>query len=138
MSFKESIIIATTNAGSAEMMRDLDISKDYLVTELVRQKIFTPEFLNRFSGLILFRPLAQKDVRVITRLLIGEFAERLLADKGIKLEVSDRYVNEIAEAGFDLNFGARPIRRAIEDKLENQVADLIIRQDIKDGVLKIS
>lgn len=134
--FKNAIIIATSNAGSREMMADPGISKQYILEVLIKSNIFAPEFLNRFSSIILFQPLSQAKIRLVTRLLLEEFAERLLADKNIKLEITDALVEHIASAGFDINFGARPIKRAIEDLVENKVADYIIRGETG-GVIKI-
>jgi len=124
--FKNAIIIATSNAGSRDIIGDPSISKKYLMDVIIKDNIFAPELLNRFSGIILFLPLTQKDVRRVSALLLSEFAERLMADKNIKLEITDALVDKISAAGFDPNFGARPINRAIEEIVQNKVADFII------------
>ncbi len=124
--FKNAIIIATTNAGSKDIIADIGISKAYLIDTLIQSGVFAAEFLNRFSSIILFLPLARKDVRRVSALLLLEFAERLYEDKKIKLEITEALIDKVAEAGFDMNFGARPIKRAIEEIVENKVADYII------------
>jgi ATP-dependent Clp protease ATP-binding subunit ClpC len=125
-SFKNAIIIATSNAGSAFLIENPRLEKKVLLDNLIRQGVFSPEFLNRFSGIVLFRPLGREEVRAIASLLLSEFAERLEADKGIRLEITEALVDQIASAGFDSEFGARPLRRAIEELVENKVAELIL------------
>ncbi len=135
-SFKDAIIIATSNAGSRDIVSDTSISKKYLMEVIIKAGIFTPEFLNRFGSVILFLPLTQKDVRKVTKLLVNEFIERIKEDKSIDLEVTDETLEKISSVGFDPQFGARPIRRAIEEIIENKVADYIIKGDTQ-GKLKV-
>jgi ATP-dependent Clp protease ATP-binding subunit ClpA len=135
-SFKESIIIATSNAGSADIIANPNVDKKLLIDSLIRKEMFAPEFLNRFSSIVLFRPLDQSQVRNVSALLLSEFAQRLLADKNIKLEITDALVDKISDAGFDPEFGARPIKRAIEEIVENRVAEYIIAGNTG-GTLKI-
>jgi len=125
-SFKNSIIIATSNAGSREIIANPLVDKKTLINNLISQGIFAPEFLNRFSNIILFKPLGESDVRKVTELMLKEFAERLFADKKIKLQITDALIDKVASVGFDPNFGARPIKRAIEELVENKVADYIM------------
>ncbi|MDQ5954764.1 MAG: hypothetical protein QG583_692 [Patescibacteria group bacterium] len=135
-SFKESIIIATSNAGSAQIIEDPDIDKKTLVYFLIHDGIFAPEFLNRFSSIVLFKPLKQSEVKIVAELILGEFAERLFTDKKIKLIITPELIDKIASAGFDPSFGARPIKRAIEEIVENKVADYIMAGN-KEGEIKI-
>lgn len=127
--FKNAIIIATTNAGSRSLLEDPNIDKKVLIDNLIEANLFAPEFLNRFSSIILFKPLNQESVRKVSQLLLVEFRARLLEDKGITLELTDALVDKIASAGFDPDFGARPIHRAIEEIVENKIADFIISGD---------
>lgn len=135
-SFKESIIITTSNAGSANIIENPNIDKKSLIDDLIRKSIFAPEFLNRFSGIILFRPLGTNEAKKISELLLVEFAERLFNDKNITLEITQALIDKVAEAGFDPEFGARPIKRAIEEIVENKVAEYIIAGNVG-GSLKI-
>ena len=128
-SFKNAIIIATTNAGSRTLLENPNIDKKVLIDNLIEANLFAPEFLNRFSSVILFKPLNQESVRKVSQLLLVEFQARLFEDKGITLELTDALVDKIASAGFDPDFGARPIHRAIEEIVENKVADFIISGD---------
>jgi len=125
-SFKEAIIIATSNAGSAEIVANPSINKKTLIAHLIEKSIFAPEFLNRFNSIVLFKPLNQDEARKIGSLLLAEFAERLLADKKITLVITDALIDKISAAGFDPKFGARPIKRAIEEIVENKVAEYIM------------
>jgi len=125
-SFKEAIVIATSNAGSAEIMQNPAIEKKALIDTIIEKNIFAPEFLNRFSGIILFKPLTQGEAKRVASLMLYEFAERLKADKNITLEITSALVDKVAAAGFDPQFGARPIKRAIEQLVENKVAEYIM------------
>jgi ATP-dependent Clp protease ATP-binding subunit ClpA len=135
-SFKDAIIIATSNAGSAEIIKNPNLDKKVLINSLIENRIFAPEFLNRFSDIVLFRPLDQSQAKQIAGLLLFEFAERLFADKKITLEITDALIEKISSAGFDPQFGARPIKRAIEEIVENKVAEYIMAGNTE-GTLKI-
>jgi len=134
--FKNSIIIATSNAGSSDIIANPQIEKNVLIDNLITAGSFAPEFLNRFSDIILFKPLGQAEVRKVTELMLREFADRLFEEKKIKLIITDVLIEKIASAGFDQDFGARPIRRAIEETVENKVADYIIAGN-NEGEIKI-
>jgi len=125
-SFRDSIIIATSNAGSADIIANPSINKKSLVDKIIGEGTFAPEFLNRFSGIVLFKPLGQKEVRQVTELMLNEFKERLFEDKKISLNITDALIDKVASDGFDPEFGARPIKRAIEEIVENKIADYIV------------
>jgi ATP-dependent Clp protease ATP-binding subunit ClpA len=125
-SFKDAIIIATSNAGSTDIIANPNIDKKVLINNLIKNGIFAPEFLNRFNDIVLFKPLNQSEARKIASLLLDEFAERLLLDKKITLVITDALIDKIASAGFDPEFGARPIKRAVEEIVENKVAEYIM------------
>ena len=135
-SFKDSIIIATSNAGSAEIIANPNIDKKILINDLIKNGVFAPEFLNRLNDIVLFKPLDQNETRKIASLLLAEFAQRLLEDKKITLVITDALIDKISAAGFDPEFGARPIKRAIEEIVENKVAEYIMAGNIG-GNLKI-
>ncbi len=135
-SFRESLIIATSNAGSAEIVRNPGIGKKELVNHLISEQIFSPEFMNRFNDIILFQPLDSAEARKITILMLDDFAGRLFEDKKIKLEITDALVDKVAGAGFDPEFGARPIKRAMEEIVENKVAEYVLAGN-QGGVMKI-
>ncbi len=136
VSFKDALIIATSNAGSAEIVTNPNIDKKSLVDNLIKNGTFAPEFLNRFNSIVLFKPLDESEVKKVATLMLTEFAERLFADKKIKLEITEALVDKVASAGFDPEFGARPIKRAIENLVENKVADYIMAGNTG-GTIKI-
>lgn len=136
VSFKDAIIIATSNAGSADIIANPSIDKKTLINSLIQDGIFAPEFLNRFNSIVLFKPLDAGQARTIASLLLAEFAERLYADKKITLEITDALIDQVASLGFDPQFGARPIKRAIEDLVENKVAEHIMSGN-SEGTIKI-
>jgi ATP-dependent Clp protease ATP-binding subunit ClpA len=135
-SFKDSIIIATSNAGSADIVANPNVDKKILINSLISRGIFAPEFLNRFNDIVLFKPLSQDEARKIASLMLSEFAERLLADKKITLVITDALTDKISAVGFDPEFGARPIKRAMEEVVENKVAEYIMAGNTG-GSLKI-
>jgi len=134
--FKNSIIIATSNAGSADIIANPSIDKKTLMDKLINTGAFAPEFLNRFSAIILFKPLDKSQVRQVSELMLREFTDRLFAEKKIQVQITDALIDKIASAGFDPEFGARPINRAIEEIVENKVADFIMAGN-NQGELKI-
>lgn len=135
-SFQDAIIIATSNAGSADIIANREVDKKILINKLIQNGTFAPEFLNRFNDIILFKSLDQSQTRKIATLLLTEFAERLQADKKITLVITDALVDKVSAVGFDPEFGARPIKRAIEEIVENKVSDYIIAGNTG-GSLKI-
>lgn len=135
-SFRDAIIIATSNAGSDDIITNPNIEKKKLIDVLIQDGTFAPEFLNRFNSVILFKPLDTSEARTIAALLLREFAERLYDDKKITLEITDALIDKVASVGFDPQFGARPIKRAIEDLVENKVADYIMAGNAG-GTIKI-
>lgn len=133
--FTSTIIIATSNAGAdiiqqaaAEGLADTDL--DRLITEEVLRKNFSPELLNRFDDVVIFHPLSMSAVEDIARLIIASVTKRLEV-KGVGLEVSDVAIKALAKAGYDRRFGARPLRRAVQQLLEEPIANLLLRGEAK-------
>jgi ATP-dependent Clp protease ATP-binding subunit ClpC len=139
--FTNVVLIATSNAGT-QYIQD-EVAKgtplERVKTALMEQElkgIFRPEFLNRFDAIIVFKPLTMDDVVQIAYLLLNAVAKRL-EEKGIKFRAGDEAVEELAKAGFDPLFGARPLKRVIQDQVENGLADLLLRKAVgrKDTVV---
>lgn len=132
--FSHTIIIATSNVGTDLIQQRLKSGQNMsaIKQELLENKLsdfFRIELLNRFDGLVVFKPLAMSEVHAITKLLLNKLRETLVP-KGIVLEYTDQAVQEIALAGFDATLGARPLRRVIQDKIENQIAKLILAKEV--------
>ncbi len=139
--FTNTIIIATSNAG-AEYIQDAVRAKTSFVVmkeRLLRQElrgIFRPELLNRFDELIVFAPLGSEEISAIARLLLAEVTNNL-DTKGIAFRVSDQAIVELGQVGFDPQFGARPLRRLIQDRIESPIADLLLakKADRRDVII---
>lgn len=132
--FTNSIIIATSNIGSVliqETVRndgDLENLKEQLVnTELV--KSMHPELINRFDGVIIFKPLTPDNVIAITKLLLKS-VENMVVAKGYNFEISEGGINRLAKLGFHPEFGARPLRRLIQEKIEDSIATKILENTL--------
>ena len=136
--FTNTIIIATSNAGS-EFIRE-NIAKGISAQELseklrnylLEKRLFSPEFINRFDGVIHFTPLSQEEIYQIAKLLIIKL-QKAIHEKGITLQVTDEAIKKLSEIGFDPQFGARPMRRVIQEKIEDIVAQKMIAGEYKRG-----
>ena len=137
VSFKNAIIIATSNAGTALIEAHPETTKDTLTQFLIGERLFSPEFLNRFDDIILFHPLSVEDAHIITRLLLSDLNRRLLTERGVMIEITDSLVQNLVAKGFDQKNGARALRRAIQDSVENAVADAILRGQAISGTCLI-
>lgn len=128
--FSNSIIIATSNVGSQliqEKVREgnsLESIKDQLVDDELTQ-VMRPELINRFDGVIVFRPLDQEQVVEITKLLLTKVKDMVEA-KGYNLLISDKVIAEIARLGFQPEYGARPLRRVIQEKIEDVITTTLL------------
>jgi len=136
--FTNVILIATSNAGSAYIQDQVRAGASYetlqeglLTTEL--RNSFTPEFLNRFDGVIVFHPMTQDDVLKVAGLMIKSLARGVEEKYGAELLVTDAAMTELAEIGFDPQFGARPMRRAIQEHVENALAKIVLEQKVERG-----
>ena len=144
VNFKNTIIIMTSNLGSQIIQNSKDQEEaKRQVLELLKKTI-RPEFLNRIDETIIFKPLTLGEIRQVVRLQISGVT-KMLAQNGIKLELTDEAINLLADAGYDPDFGARPVKRAIQRLLLNDLSKKLlgggidrerpIRVDAKDGQL---
>ena len=126
--FKNTVIIMTSNLGSQEIMNrqgeDPEVVKEAVMDEV--KKHFRPEFINRIDEIVVFNALDQKAIREIARIQIRKLAKRM-EQQNIGLDVTEAALDEIGKVGFDPLFGARPLRRAVQDYLENQIAVDILK-----------
>jgi len=146
VSFKNTLIIMTSNIGSkviekggggigfefADPEEDVQYTRiRNLVNEELKQ-YFRPEFLNRLDEIIVFRKLTKNEVKQIADILLREVFNRL-AEKEITLQVSDRFKDHIVEVGYDPNYGARPLRRAIMNLMEDVLAEAMLSGELNSG-----
>jgi ATP-dependent Clp protease ATP-binding subunit ClpA len=139
VSFANCIIIATSNAASEfireEVGRGVVVDKQFqqnLINFLETKGIFKPELLNRFDDIITFKPLGQTEITQIVKLMLIGFAKEVAA-KDITVYFDEKIIAKIVAEGFDKDFGARPLRRFIQDKIEDLVAQEILKDTIKRG-----
>lgn len=126
VSFKDTILIMTSNAGfSDKLLEDGKVDQDKLISAL--ENYFRPEFLNRLDAIVPFNSLTEQDMGKIINIYLKKMSH-VLAKKGVTVEVSDEAKNFLAEKGYDKKFGARPLRRVVEQNLETPVAKLILRE----------
>lgn len=128
--FKNTIIIMTSNIGSQYILENNDNSKD-MVMQALRSK-FKPEFLNRVDDIIMFNSLGEDGIKKIIDIFLQDVKARL-TDKNIDLEVSDKAKTMMAREGYDSVYGARPLKRYIQNSIENTLARMIIKGTVGYG-----
>jgi ATP-dependent Clp protease ATP-binding subunit ClpB len=125
--FKNTVIVMTSNLGSHDIQRlagqDPDLIKDTVMGEV--RKHFRPEFVNRIDEIVVFHALDNAQIMAIAKIQLKRLEQRLAA-QDMKLDVSDAALAEIAKVGFDPLYGARPLKRAIQQEIENPVARLVL------------
>jgi ATP-dependent Clp protease ATP-binding subunit ClpC len=135
---KNTIIIATSNAGGEFIRERLQQGlqehplQKALVEYIQREKIFSPELLNRFDSVVVFSPLSEGQLREVAKLQLEDLNERL-AVKEVSVAVTAELIKKLATAGFDPQFGARAMKRVISEKIEDQVAKRLLEGTVKKG-----
>ena len=124
--FKNTIIIMTSNLGSEYV---LDGKKDLVTKEL--KSTFRPEFINRIDEIIVFNPLSKDAISKILDKIINDIEKRL-SDINLKIKLTDKAKEELIEEGYDINYGARPLKRIVSRTLETMLAKMIISGQIKE------
>jgi len=135
--FKNTIIILTSNLGSPYILEG--IGEDGNITDEAKEKVeallkkqFRPEFLNRLDEIIFYKPLTKNEIMNIVDLMLADLQKRL-DDKHIRINVSEEAKNYIVDCGYDPNFGARPLRRFIQSRVETLIAKKLIGSDLSAG-----
>ena len=146
--FRNTVIIMTSNLGArlisgggaktlgfsaldeGDEEKDYQKIKDDVMGEL--KQAFRPEFLNRIDEIIVFHQLSKDNIKEIAKRMLGTLKYRL-SENGVAAEFTDAAVEKIADEGFDITYGARPLRRAIQSQIEDLVAEKMLEGDVKDG-----
>lgn len=142
VSFKNAIIIMTSNVGASKITNnqlalgfgdntDENLNIEELVMEDLK-KTFKPEFLNRIDEIIVFNRLEKDDIKEIAKRMLKTLTKRL-DEMDIKLSFTDEAISAIADAGFDNVYGARPLRRAIQQKIEDPLSELMLEKEVVSG-----
>ena len=135
--FNHSLIICTSNAysefikESIEKGENFDKIKDELKDKLTQ--IFSVELLNRFDQIVVYKPLGEKELLKIAEILIKDLAVEVLLKHGIEISVSENALKEIVRLGTDPIYGARPLKRKIDEIIKNELANLILANKISRG-----
>ncbi len=145
VSFKNTVIIMTSNAGAQNIVEpkllgfasevdekeDYNKMKDGVMDEV--KKTFRPEFINRIDEIIVFHALSEENIKKIVKIMVNTIDKRTKEHMDIGIEVSDEALMKLAEVGFDPKFGARPLRRAIQTHVEDAMAESILAGEVKEG-----
>ena len=135
VSFQNTVIIMTSNAGSNLNNNSIGFAKQSVDTSKIEENLkqyFRPEFLNRIDEIVVFNPLSKPELLQIVDLMLKD-TKRALSDKNITLDVSDEAKDYLLEKGTNLKFGARPLRRAIQRYVEDEISEMILRGEVHDG-----
>ncbi len=131
VSFKDTVIIMTSNAGTGLKKVSVGFGsqddEEPKVTESLKTS-FKPEFLNRFDSIVKFGELKREDLITIVDIMLSEITEAA-AEQDMKVEVSDEAKAKLADLGYDPAFGARPLRRVIAEQVEDGIADLMLDEE---------
>jgi len=145
VSFKNSVIIMTSNAGARSIVepkklgfishedkeRTYESMKKTVMDEV--KQLFRPEFINRVDDIIVFHPLDKDDIQQICKIILNDTAERVKENTEIELTVTDEAVDLISHEGYDAVYGARPLRRAVQTMVEDELAEAILQRQFKEG-----
>lgn len=140
VSFKNTIVIMTSNIGTSHILNygagftekeDYSLMKDKVLGEL--RNHFRPEFLNRVDEIVVFHSLGLQHVKQIVEIQLTKVTKMLLDQRKITMNITDSAKERLAFIGFDVNFGARPVKRVIQKELENNIALGILRGDFREG-----
>lgn len=143
VSFKNTFIIATSNAGSEFIRENLEANPEAseleksLTNYLLRQNIFSPELLNRFDAVIFYKPLTKLEIEKIAKFMIDKLNKKLKEEKDITIRLSKDSMAKLIDKGYDPLFGARNLQRAIEEDVENKIAERLLKDDIKGSEIEI-
>lgn len=135
---RNSIIIATSNAGSSLIMRtvqqrnELSHLNDEIINHIIKNGIFKSELINRFDNTIIFEPLTQEEQNSVASLMLTDLKKRI-REKGYQLVVSPELLTMLVQRGYSPEFGARPMQRVIQDHIEEKVSRMIIGGEVSKG-----
>jgi ATP-dependent Clp protease ATP-binding subunit ClpA len=138
VSFKDAVVIVTSNAGAdtirqhIEQGEELESFEKEFIDQLISSGQFKPELLNRFDEIVLFRPLKPDELGQVVRLMLDEI-NKTLATQNISVNLTDAAIAKVVAMGNDPRLGARPMRRALQRTVENTVAEKILKGEANPG-----
>jgi len=135
--FTNTVIIATSNAHSDFIKTHIEAHAVFAtIAEELKKKLtdyFKPELLNRFSGIVMFKPLSLQNIKAIAGLQLHDLSQSIEEINGISLVIDNDVIEKVAELGYDPVFGARPLRGVISEKIRGPLAEKILRDEIVKG-----
>ncbi len=137
VSFENTLIIATSNAASEEIRKKVEQTEDhatltnYITETVLSQKIFSPELINRFDAVVVYKPLNKENLNRIASLLLSSLNTQL-EQKRLKVNITEELKNSIVNLGHNPQFGARPMRRIIQEKVEDYIAQGILENKFRE------
>ena len=150
INFKNTVIIMTSNAGAKNIVnpkklgftnndsaeKSYEDMKKAVMGEV--KDLFRPEFLNRIDDIVVFHPLSQEDIEQVAKGMLASVIKRVQEHMGIKLTLTNKALKELAKEGYDATYGARPLRRAIQSKIEDKLAEAVLGGEVpRDTPIKI-
>jgi len=138
ISFTNTIIIATSNAGYKTILKAIDSKKEMpeikeeLLSDVFEKGLFRPEFINRFDGVVVFKSLSREELKLIANIQLQKINKNL-SSKRVKLNITEELKEKIVELSYNPTFGAREMKRIIQDKIENGLAREVLKDSIPNG-----
>ena len=132
------IFIATSNAGADKIFAMVEAGKnpkdaqEEIIADIVSKGLFKPELINRFDATIIYKPLENSDLQQIAKIMLDKLADRM-KEKGLTLQISDTFIDFVVKNGSNKAFGARPMNRFIQDNVEGNIANLILKDEAVSG-----
>jgi ATP-dependent Clp protease ATP-binding subunit ClpA len=132
---KNLVIIATSNAGADYLFKqkDVQVSTNDLITHLIEKKYFTPEFLNRFDGVIAYKPIGDSSMLLIAKKMFSKVQQQIYELHQVQVNVSDQTLQTIISKNFNPAFGARNLDRILRNEIEDKVAKMVLGNEVKAG-----
>jgi ATP-dependent Clp protease ATP-binding subunit ClpE len=130
VSFKDTVIIMTSNAGITNRTSTVGFGRTDSHSDMIKQleNYFQPEFLNRFDAIVKFNSLTKENLVAIVDLMMGDI-EKAAKEQGLNLSITEPAKHKLAELGYNPEFGARPLRRVLEEKVEDKISDLLLENE---------
>ena len=132
ISFKNSIIVLTSNLGSQSIndlsIRNEDENEIKNIVDFELKKFFKPEFLNRLDEIVIFKNLELDELKKIAKIQLKNLGKRLIK-KDLNLQIKDEVINQLVQDSFDSNYGARPLKRIIQKEIETKIANKILNNN---------
>lgn len=130
ISFQNTMVICTSNAGANFMMANEHESQEFLVNHIVSQGILRPEFINRFDATILYQSLSRDEIKQVTMIMLNTLNKHIMKQHSLEILVTDELVNALARKGHSPQFGVRPLARVIQDYIETEIADILLLEPV--------